>query len=430
MRSLRARIAAYLGLAVLISMVLTVGVAALLTRRNVEGQALVGLERQADAVVAAVGDRPPRARPLVFTVRAGRRQRVGPAQGNGPFAREVLAMLPASGNRSGRIEVRGRQLLYAARDTPSGRVVVVRGARLAGADFRPFAVSLLVAGLGGAAVAAALSLLLARRLSRPVLELSSATRRLASGSEAEPVPVRGRDELATLARSFNAMAGDLQAAREAQRTFLMSVSHELKTPLTAVRGYAEGLGDGAVDPDEAARVIAGEAGRLERLVADLLDLARLERGQFSVARCPLDTAEVARGVAERFAPRARELGVVLEVDADGRAPATGDPDRLVQAISNLVENGLRVTPAGRRVTIRAHPGEMSVSDQGPGLAAEDLPRAFDRFYLHTRYGSDRAVGSGLGLAIVRELVGAMGGEVEVRSPAGAGATFTVRLPGR
>ncbi|HUO73461.1 MAG TPA: HAMP domain-containing sensor histidine kinase [Solirubrobacteraceae bacterium] len=207
-----------------------------------------------------------------------------------------------------------------------------------------------------------------------------------------------------------------------------SVSHELKAPLTSIRGYAEALEEGAVARVDGARVITSEASRLERLVADLLDLARLGRAGFSVAAEPVDLSTIAEQVTARHRPRAQELGVELTTSSTGGAPAIGDEDRILQAVSNLTENALRLTPSGGRVTITVAPGTIAVRDTGPGLADEDIPRAFERFYLHDRYRSERAVGSGLGLAIVKELAGAMGGSVRAENALGGGAQFTVRLP--
>ena len=218
------------------------------------------------------------------------------------------------------------------------------------------------------------------------------------------------------------MVDQLAASREAERAFLLSVSHELKTPLTAIRGYSEGLAEGAFEPGEAARVIATESGRLERLVRDLLDLARMNRSEFSVRSEAVDLAEIAREAARRHEPAARELGVELRAVAD-ETWVSGDADRILQIASNLVENALRETPAGRAVTVEADGARLVVSDTGPGIPAEDVPHAFERFYLYDKIGRDRPIGSGLGLAIVRQLATAMGGTVGVESGAG-GTTFT------
>jgi signal transduction histidine kinase len=206
------------------------------------------------------------------------------------------------------------------------------------------------------------------------------------------------------------------------------VTHELKTPLTSIRGYAEALEESAVAPGDAARVIGAEAGRLERLVSDLLDLARLERAGFAVASEPVDAARVARAAVERHLPRARELAVELESSAADEAWVLGDADRILQAVSNLIENAIRVTPGGGSVTVAAEPGRIAVRDTGPGLTPEDLAHAFERFYLYRRYRSERTVGTGLGLAIVKELAAAMAGDVEVAPRPGGGTEFAIRLP--
>jgi two-component system sensor histidine kinase BaeS len=234
--------------------------------------------------------------------------------------------------------------------------------------------------------------------------------------------------VATLAASFNHLAQELRRTQDAERSFLLSVSHELKTPLTAIRGHAEALQDGVLEPAPTGVVIERESRRLERLVGDLLDLARLRRRAFSVRAEPVDLEETALSAFERHEQAARSFGVELQMLAEPTAVATGDPDRLLQALSNLVENALRSTPRGGTVRIVARPGRLEVLDDGPGLAAADLARAFERFYLYDRYEGERRVGTGLGLAIVRELVEAMDGSTEVRSEPGAGATFAIELP--
>ena len=425
--SLRRRVLAYLALAAVASCALTVGVAVVLVRHRLAGQRAGNLQAQAN-VLALAGGAPGalRAGEHVFRVAAGTGQ---PRRVRPRLAAGVLAALPTTGNGQGSVTVSGRALLYAARQTANGRIVLIRGAKLAFAEWRPFLFSLVLAGLGGAALAALLAWLLARRLTRPIGELSRATVRVAAGEPDVEVPVQGSDELAGLGRSFNAMSAELGRARESQRRFLESVSHELKTPLTSIRGYAEALSDGAVTPAEGSRVVAAEADRLERLVSDLLDLARLGREGFAVEHQAVDLASVTGTAVQRHLPRARELDVTLSVGAGNGEPAwaVGDEGRLLQATSNLIENALRLTPAGGAVTVSARPGQIAVADTGPGLAAEDLPRAFDRFYLYNRYRSERAVGSGLGLAIVKELTAAMGGGVRASSRPGGGAEFTLTL---
>jgi two-component system, OmpR family, sensor kinase len=424
--NLRRRVFGYVALAAIASCALTTVVAVVLVRHRIAAQRATALENQAN-VLSVVGGAPGAlaAGDHIYRVGSGRPRRVRPVLG-----RAVVDAIGTTGDAEGTVTVAGRALLYVARTTPRGRVVLIRNARLAFAEWRPFLASLVIAGLGGAGLAAVLAGLLARRLLRPIDQLAAATRRVASGEADVAVPVTGEDELAELGHSFNAMAAELTSAREAQRSFLESVSHELKTPLTSIRGYAEALEEGAVSPKEGGRVVAAEADRLERLVFDLLDLARLERAGFTVEHRRVELSAIGAAAVQRHLPRAQELGVTLtstRTDDDG-AWAIGDEGRLLQATSNLIENALRLTPAGGLVEVSTGAGTIAVRDTGPGLAAEDLPRAFERFYLHDRYRSERAVGSGLGLAIVKELTSAMGGEVTATGRPGGGAEFQIRIP--
>lgn len=424
--TLRRRVLAYVALAAVASCALTVGVAVALVRHRIAAQQMGTLERQAD-VVATIGDAPGAlgAGEHVYGVGNGTPRRLGARR-----AAAVLAAITSSGNSQGTVTVNGRDLLYVARATPAGRIVLVRGAGLAFAQWRPFLWSLVIAGLGGALLAAVLSFFLARRLTRPIGELADATGRVADGQSGVQVPVRGNDELAGLGRAFNDMSRELGSAREAQRSFLESVSHELKTPLTSIRGYAEAVDEGAVSPAEGARVIAAEADRLDRLVRDLLDLARFGRADFAVGNEPVDLGAVAALAVQRHLPSARELELTLTGDPlpGHQVWALGDEQRMLQVASNLIENALRLTPPGGVIRVTADAGRIEVQDTGPGLSADDLPHAFERFYLYDRYRSERPVGSGLGLAIVRELVVAMGGSVQAANLPEGGAVFTVRLP--
>jgi signal transduction histidine kinase len=425
--TLRRRVLVYLTLCAVASCVLTVAIAAALVRHKLIEQRLATLESQADVAVLVSGA-PGYLRPgaHVYRVSNGRAIRV-----LSRTSTEVLDELPAHGDSSGRLTVAGRPFIYVSRRTATGLVVFIRSNRLSFAEWRPFLVSLALAGLGGMLLSVVLSALLARRLTAPIRELSIATGRLAGGDSGIAVPVddQAKDELANLGRAFNAMATELERARTAQRQFLESVSHELKTPLTSVRGYAEALEDDAVPVADAARAITTEADRLQRLVSDLLDLARLGRSDFAVESQPLDLAAIGAAAVRRYVARAQDQRIELSlVGEQGSNSAIGDEGRVLQVISNLVENALRLTPEGGRVVVTARSNEIEVSDSGPGLSTEDLPRAFERFYLHTRYRSQRAVGTGLGLAIVEELVSAMSGEVTVENREGGGARFTVKLP--
>jgi two-component system sensor histidine kinase BaeS len=327
------------------------------------------------------------------------------------------------------VTVDGESYLFAARNVQGNGFVLVRP-KESFDDWQPFLQGLLIAGAIAAGLAAIGAFLTARAIARPVRRVAEASRSLAEGVSPDPVPVEGSAELALLATSFNEMAEQLHSAREAERNFLLSVSHELKTPLTAIRGYAEGLDDGAVSPEEAAAIIREEARRLERLVRDLLDLARMNRREFAVNRELIDLGDVGREAVRRYEGEARAGGVELEAVAADGAPALGDPDRVLQVVSNLVENALRSTPPGGSVHVRARPGTIEVVDTGVGLAPEDQPHAFERFYLHDRVGipDGGRWSSGLGLAIVKELCERMDGSVALESTPGQGTTFTVTLP--
>jgi len=287
-------------------------------------------------------------------------------------------------------------------------------------------------GMSGVALIVVLGLLgawiLSRSVVRPVRRLAAASGRLAEGEAGVTVKPQGPRELRELAVSFNDMNAKLTKAQETEQAFLLSVSHELKTPLTSIRGYAEGIGDGTVKPDDGADVIGAESGRLERLVGDLLESGRMRKSAFTVRRETVDLTAVAEDVARRYDGTARDAGLTLLLSTEAGGGVVADHDRVLQVVSNLVENAIRCTPAPGTVTITTAPGSITVSDTGRGLTTDDLPRAFERFYLYSRYGTDRPVGTGLGLAIVKELTEAMRGTVSVSSAVGVGTAFTVALP--
>jgi two-component system sensor histidine kinase BaeS len=422
---LRSQLFRAIGVVVLICVALTIGVGLLLTEREVKQSTLRDLAHQVDLIAASQGvssvrsmqprvqatlNRSPEHEIFLFN------RRDLP-----PWARERLA----AGNAvQGTTNFGQDPYYFAARPANPGTLILLRRQHslLSG-----YVWGLLIAAGAGGLLAALAAFLLARRIARPIDRVSAAARTLTQGTHPEPVPIEGATEIATLAGAFNELAAQLRQAQEAERNFLLSVSHELKTPLTAIRGYAEAVEDGAVDPREAAVTVASEARRLERLVHDLLDLARMNRTDFSVHNAEIDLADVAQDAVHRYEQQAASFGVELQAVADAAAPAVADADRLLQVVSNLVENALRLTPPGGEVRVVAAPGVLRVEDTGPGLAEDDAERAFERFYLHERYGLERRVGTGLGLAIVKELTLAMGGDVEVESRPGTLTVFTVRL---
>lgn len=309
---------------------------------------------------------------------------------------------------------------------------------------------------GGAAllIAALIAWQMSRRMARPLIEATETTGRIAGGDLESRVPVRKHDypEFASLAGSINDMAQSLDDSRARERHLLLAVSHDLRTPLTSIRGFAEAIKDGAIDDSgRAADVIIAESRRLERLVGDLLDLTKLEAHQLSINMRPTDATEVVATTAEGFRPTAARAGLDIalrvpttsDLDADefGLRPTTtpsnfppvaADPDRLAQLVANLIENACNF--ARTRITIgltdAGSPGGcvITIDDDGPGIAPGDLQRVFERFYQADR-GRNRLVGSGLGLAIVAELAAAMGGTVRAVSPLGldGGSRFEVTL---
>jgi signal transduction histidine kinase len=426
-QSLRSRLFQAIGAIVLLCVALTIGLGLVLTRRAVEDATLQDLAHQADLIAGTqrIALSPLTYLPQLRPYFARQHERALTTAAVLPtWAQERLAKgMPARGS----VTLDGVDDYFAAQPVGEKTLVLLRPKSTTSSRWSPFVVGLLVAAAAGGLLAAAAAFVLARRISRPVGRVADAARSLTRGTHPDPVPVEGAAELATLAVAFNALADQLRRAQEAERNFLLSVSHELKTPLTAIRGYAEAVEDGAIEPREAAGTVALEAARLERLVRDLLDLARMNRTDFSVRNTEIDLGEVAEDAVRRYQPQADAFGVSLVTEVDGPAPAVADADRVLQVVSNLVENALRLAPAGGEVRVVAAPGMLRVEDTGPGLEDEDREHAFERFYLHSRYGRERPVGTGLGLAIVKELTEAMGGSVEVASRPGELTAFTVRL---
>jgi len=338
---------------------------------------------------------------------------------------------------------------FAGRGRRLAAVVTQQAAGVGGAGLY-----FLVAGLLILVIAFGIAETLARRITQPLIRAEEAAVRIAQGDLSARVlapDAIAYPELRTLSSSINAMADNLERLRGQERQFLLSVSHDLRTPLTSIRGFAEALSDGTTtDTQRAAGVIAAEARRLERLVRDLLDLAKLDARSFSLELRPTDVWEVVGDTAHGFEPTAEALGLAVVVhdpvtsDGGTRLPVNADPDRLGQVVANLVENAckyathtlevgtwFRMGPAGPEAII-------AVDDDGPGIAPEDLPHVFERLWTDNRGGQARQarqVGSGLGLAIVAELVGAMGGTIRAESPvprwsgaAAPGTRLVVTLP--
>ncbi|NDJ77823.1 MAG: HAMP domain-containing histidine kinase [Chloroflexi bacterium] len=294
------------------------------------------------------------------------------------------------------------------------------------------------AGLFGLLVALGLSALIARSVARPLQQMSRATQAIAQGNFNPRVPEAGPREVRALAQSFNDMVERVSITQAAQRDFLANVSHDLRTPLTSIQGFSQAIMEGvAADPDtaqNAARIIYDEAGRLHRMVEDLLDMARIEAGRMDMRRQIVRLADLLQAVGDSLSVKAGEKGLTLEHHIPDDLPRiAGDGDRLAQVFTNLLDNAIKHTPPGGTVTLEAeterHRLVVAVRDTGEGIPAEDLSRVFERFYqVDKSRKRDRKTGTGLGLAITRQIVESHGGTIQVASKVGEGTIFTVYLP--
>jgi signal transduction histidine kinase len=293
----------------------------------------------------------------------------------------------------------------------------------------------------GGVFALLLSLVVAFFFSRWIadpLQKVVAAARSAPSAEIQPVETGGPHEVQELTRAFNAMIARMQASQKSQREFVANVSHELKTPLTSIQGFAQAILDGTVDTDtsreQAAQIIYAESGRMHRMVLDLLDLARLDSGTADITMSPVNMPALLNAIAEKFSPQLQRAGVNIEVNISPDLPTVlADGDRMAQVFTNLVDNALKFTPHGGLISLRAsvENNEMliSVTDTGAGIPEEAQAHIFGRFYQAdpSRKGGEQH-GTGLGLAIAHEIVQAHGGRISVRSRLGEGATFEVALP--
>jgi two-component system OmpR family sensor kinase len=360
----------------------------------------------------------------------------------------------------------GSRLVYAGQlvgpKTPGGPLwvaAVASSPRTLRALVGDLGQGLLTAGALALILSMLLAILIARSVAKPLRQMARAAEAIAAGDYDQKLDIQGPEEVGILAESFEVMAQRVRASQQAMRDLVANVSHDLKTPLTSIQGFAQALLEGATQ-DEAARqraasVIYDEASRMVRMVEELLDLARIESGQMVLERRPLDLAALVGGVVQALAPAAAEKRVTLHADLPELPLVTGDGDRLSQVFTNLLDNALKYTSEGDRVQItaqvlkaqprpqrsrilarpdastltslRADFVEVSIADTGRGIPAEDLPRIFERFYQADKARPSRR-GSGLGLAIAKEVVEAHAGRIGVESVEGLGTRFSVALP--
>jgi len=454
MRSLRGRLGVAIGVTAVVSVFLTGLVAIGLLRRYSESQARNDLAKVARAIASEDADTVGTtvSLPIIKRVLAINGDQaavvtrnglaVGASAGiaQGIDLQQLIAGREISGTAttgSGNVVYVGVPISLARRPNVVG-VLLTRPVAVARGLLGPLVFRIALSALIALVVAIIVAAVLAKRMTRPLRDVSEAAARLSKGDLSQRVPIAEDEELASLGIAFNDMAGALAESQRREREFLASVSHELRTPITAIRGYAEAIEDGAVKGDaghaEAVGVIRSEANRLEHMVQDVMDLARVGSAEFHLDVGPVDLAETLGDAVAAHQNEASEAGVLLTADVPDALSVESDAHRIRQVVSNLVQNALRVTDARGtiRVSARAEGSAavIDVSDTGPGIEAADLPHVFERSYLWRASKGTRRVGTGLGLAIVRELVTALGGRVAVESAVGQGSTFRIMLPAR
>lgn len=289
-------------------------------------------------------------------------------------------------------------------------------------------------GLLAVAIAMVLTFVLSRRILAPVQALTLAARRLGQGDFSQRVKSEGKGELAELTQTFNSMASDLERAEQLQRNMVADVAHELRTPLSNIRGYLEAIQDEVAEPDaNTIQSLNEEAVLLSRLIDDLQELSLAEAGELKLARQPEDIAELINQAVAVVQGQALAGGVSLTVDLPSQLPPCDvDSHRIGQILNNLLDNALAHTTKGDIITVAARQQdnqvEVSVADTGEGIPAEELPNIFERFYRVDKSRSRTTGGSGLGLTIAKRLVEANGGKIEVQSELGKGSCFTFTVP--
>jgi two-component system sensor histidine kinase BaeS len=328
----------------------------------------------------------------------------------------------------------GRRELLAPYVAPAALLFVTSPARTPGSVFdlsRANTIRIVEVTALVLAVTVAVTVLVATRLVRPLRALAEAAQR--PNEPHARVPVRGRNEIGYLAAALNDLSQRRERIEQQREAMVSDVAHELRTPLSNIRGWLEAVQDGVAAPDpELVSAVLQEALLLQHIIDDLRDLAAADANTFRLHPEPVRLREVLQQVAAAHQDAARAAGVTLETGTDGDPGLVADPLRLRQAVGNLVSNGIRHTPEGGSVTVGARRDGprtlIEVTDTGAGISSENLPHVFERFWRAEKSRSRQTGGSGLGLAIVRQLVEAHGGTVTVASTFGAGSVFTIRLP--
>jgi len=336
---------------------------------------------------------------------------------------------------------KGQLWLYRFKRVTQDRILVVAAPRPRVPALNIFTDQFLLPVVEGGIISLFLSLILAYTLSRwvadPLQKVVYAAQTYPS-EEMKSIPPRGPHEVQDLTRAFNSMIARVESSQKSQRDFVANVSHELKTPLTSIQGFAQAILDETADTPErrkqAAQIIYSEAGRMHRMAVNLLELARLEAGTADLKMFPVDVKALLHNIVDKFTLQAQKAGINLRLNTPEQVPTLiGDGDRLAQVFTNLVDNALKFTPANGQVILSAANAgaemEISITDSGIGIPREALPRLFERFYrVDASRAGGESHGAGLGLAIAKEIIDAHGGRISVRSELGHGTTFVIHLP--
>ncbi len=344
-----------------------------------------------------------------------------------------LRAISAGRDVSGRTCSSGRCVFVEARPVGAGTgILLVQPMSVLSSVTSEAINRILLALLAGFAVAVAVGVLFARRLARPLAQAAAAAHLLAQGERNVRLVPQGPDEISEIAIALNVLSDELTHSEGRQREFLLSVSHELRTPLTAIRGYAEAMVDGVVTSSELNRVgtiIESESLRLERLVSDLLDLARTGAVDFQIHPDEVDLVRVMRDAADVWETRCTREGVNFSLEtSDKPVIVTSDIGRIRQIIDNLLENALRVTPAGAPIILSlSQDAVIEVRDGGPGLSEDDIAVAFEPGELYERYRAVRKVGTGFGLALVGRLASRLGATASAGTAPEGGACFRIEF---
>ncbi|MDH5607188.1 MAG: HAMP domain-containing histidine kinase [Anaerolineae bacterium] len=374
------------------------------------------------------------------------RELIADSRQEGAAPIEKIPALPANALRNypvrNYVDANGQRWAYTFRALPGGYIILAAAPRqvlgeIIQSNFsRDIFASLARAGGFALVLSLLIALLFSRWVAAPLQKMAAAARAAADG-ERRQVTLEGPREVRALGQAFNEMTAQVHASSQSQRDFVANVSHELRTPLTSIQGFAQAILDGTAGTPEAkvqaAGVIQTEAGRMYRMVVDLLDLAKLDAGEEVINRRPVDLQALLQSVVQNFSPQSREAQINLQVELAPLPSMIADGDRLAQVFTNLLDNAIKYTPSGGRVIVRARQVdgwvEVGVQDSGTGMPADEIGRVFERFYqLDKSRPGGRQRGVGLGLAIASEIVHLHGGYMEVNSQPGLGSEFKVRLP--